>query len=168
MNTHSTGRTVLKTEQLSMLATVVVAFAALAALVLTGQAGIRHDLRALQTDMLAGQAELREDMRAGQVELREEMRAGQAELRKDMRAGQAELRKDMRALRAGQIEIREDLARLGVRLAVVEHRTDAIDTRLVVVERRPGEPPVVSDAPAAGSEPSASRAGPPPRAIPSR
>ena len=70
------GRVALKIEQLSMLATVVVAFAALAALVLTGQAGLRQDLRALQTDVLAGQAELRKDMRvlrAGQVQLREDL-----------------------------------------------------------------------------------------------
>ncbi len=63
----------VKIEQLGILATVVVAFAALAALVLTGQAGIRHDLRALQT-------ELRTEMRAGQTELR----AGQARIREDL------------------------------------------------------------------------------------
>ena len=68
------------------------AFAALAALVLTGQAGIRQDLRALRIDMLAGQADLRNDIRAGQAELRKDMRAGQAELRKDLRAVEAELR----------------------------------------------------------------------------
>ena len=165
----------MKIEQLSMLATVVVAFAALAALVLTGQAGIRQDLRALQTDMLAGQAELREDMLAGQAELREDMRAGQVELRKDMRAGQAELRKDMRALqtglqalRAGQVDLREDLARLGVRLAVVEHRTDAFDSRFVEAERRMVEWHAVADAPDAGADSAVSPAGPPPRAIPSR
>ena len=55
----------MKIEQLSMLATVVVAFVALAALVLTGQAGIRQDLRAMQTDPLVGQAALREEMLAG-------------------------------------------------------------------------------------------------------
>ena len=125
---QSAGRTALKIEQLSVLATVVVAFTALAALVLTGQAGIRQDLRALQTDMRAGQAELR----------------------------------------AGQVQLREDLAALGVRLAVVEHRTDALDTRFAVVERRTVEWPVVSDAPAAGTDPSASSSGPPPRTIPSR
>ena len=94
--------TVLKIEQISVSATVVVAFAALAALILTGQAGIRHDLRALQTDMLAGQAELRKDMWAGQAELRKDMRTGQAELRKDMRASQVELRAGQAELRAGQ------------------------------------------------------------------
>ena len=154
----------MKIEQLSMLATVVVAFAALAALVLTGQAGIRQDLRALQTDMLAGQAELREDMRAGQVELRKDMRAGQAELRKDMRA----LQTGLQALRAGQVDLREDLARLGVRLAVVEHRTDAFDSRFVEAERRMVEWHAVADAPDAGADPAVSPAGPPPRAIPSR
>ena len=134
MNRQSTRRTELKIEQLSMLATVVVAFAALAALVLTGQAGIRQDVRALQTDMLAGQAELRNEMVAGQTGLRKEMQTGQGELRNEMRAGQAELRKDIRALqvemragqaelRAGQAGLREDLEALGVRLAVVEHRT---------------------------------------------
>ena len=154
----------MKIEQLSMLATVVVAFAALAALVLTGQAGIRQDLRALQTDMLAGQAELREDMRAGQVELRKDMRAGQAELRKDMRA----LQTGLQALRAGQVDLREDLARLGVRLAVVEHRTDAFDSRFVEAERRMVEWHAVADAPDAGADSAVSPAGPPPRAIPSR
>jgi hypothetical protein len=184
---QSTRRTELRTEQLSMLATVVVAFAALAALVLTGQAGIRQDLRALQTVMLAGQAELRNEMLAGQAELRKEMQTGQGELgnevqtgqgelRNEMRAGQAELRKDIRALqvemragqaelRAGQAGLREDLEALGVRLAVVEHRTDALDTRFAVVERRMIEWHAVADAPAAGA---ASPAAPPPGAIPFR
>ena len=129
----------MRTEQLSMLATVVVAFAALAALVLTGQAGIRQDVRALQTDMLAGQAELRNEMRAGQAELR-----------------------------AGQAGLREDLEALGVRLAVVEHRTDALDTRFAVVERRMIEWHTVADAPAAGAGSPASPAAPPPGAIPFR
>ena len=88
MTTRLAGRTGLKIDQLSLLATVVLAFTALAALVLTGQAGIREDLRALQAEMLAGQAELRAEMRAGQAELRKEMRDGQAELRKEMRDGQ--------------------------------------------------------------------------------
>ena len=101
--------------------TVVAAFAALAALVLTGQAGLRRDLRAMQTAMLAG--------------LRNEMRAGQARLR-------------------------QDLAALGVRLSVVEHRTDALETRFAGSERRPAERPVASDSPVAGSDPSASLAGP--------
>ena len=147
---QSTGRTALKIEQLSMLATVVVAFAALAALVLTGQAGIRQDLRAIQTDMQAGQAELRKDIRAGQ-----------AELRKDIRAGRAELR-------AGQAELRDDLEALGVRLAVVEHRQDAIETRFAVVERRTVEWPAVSGTSADGSDPSASPAGSPRRTTPFR
>ena len=84
----------MKFEQLSVLTTIVIAFAALAALVLTGQAGIRQDLRALQTDVLAGQADLRKEMRAGQAELR-----------------------------AGQTEIRKDLKSLEVRIAVVEQRS---------------------------------------------
>ena len=96
----------MKTEQLGVLATVVIAFAALATLVLTGQVGLRQDLRALQV----------------------ETRAGQAELRAEMLAGQAELR-------AGQVLIRKDLAALGSRLAVVEHRTDALEARLVVEQR---------------------------------
>ena len=136
----------MKIEQLGMLATVVVAFAALAALVLTGQVGIRQDLRALQTDMLGGQAELREEMRAGQ----------------------AELRKDMRALRAGQVDLRGDLAKLGVRLAVVEHRADAFDSRFEEVERRMVERHVVADTSDAGAASAVSPTGSPPRAIPSR
>ena len=175
----------MKIEQLSVLATVVIAFAALAALVLTGQTGIRQDLRAVQADLLAGQAELRKEMRAGQGELRKEMRAGQGELRKEMRAGQgelgeemragqAELREEMRAgqaelrndirrvhteLRAGQAELREDLESLGVRLAVVEHRADALDTRFAVVERRAVERTADAHSPGDGSDPSASTAG---------
>ena len=141
----------MKIDQLGLLVTLVLAFAALAALVLTGQAGIREDLRALQTDMLAGQVGLRKEMRAGQAELREEMRAGQAELREEMRAGQAELREEMRAgqaeLRAGQIQLREDLAALGVRLAVVEHRTDALEARWAGTERHPTEPCEAVDCP---------------------
>ena len=204
MAVHPARRTALKIEQLSMLATVVVAFAALAALVLTGQASIRQDLRAMQTDTLAGQAALRNEMLTGQAALREEMRAGQAVLREEMRAGQAALREEMLTgqaalreemltgqaalreemltgqaalreemregqfeLRAGQARIREYLAALGLRLAVVEHRTDALETRLAVVERRTAERPVVTDAPATGSDPSASPAGSPPRTIPS-
>ena len=90
----------MKIEQLSVLATVVIAFAALAALVLTGQTGIRQDLRAVQADLLAGQAELRKEMRAGQAELRNDIRRVHTELR------------------AGQAELREDLESLGVRFAV--------------------------------------------------
>ena len=59
----------MRIDQLSLLATVVLAFTALSALVLTGQAGIREDMRALQAAMLAGQAELR----TGQAELREDL-----------------------------------------------------------------------------------------------
>ena len=150
----------LKIEQLSLLTTVVIAFAALAALVLTGQAGIRQDLRAFHATLLAGQVELRKDMRAGQAELRKDMRAGQAELRNDLRAveaglraGQAELRQDMKAgqnelrkdlraveaeLRAGQTGIRKDLKSLEVRLAVVEQRTAGLS----------GDPGASADEPA--------------------
>ena len=141
----------MKLDQLSLLATVVLAFTALAALVLTGQAGIREDMRALQVEMLAGQTELRAEMRAIRAELREEMRAGQAELREEMRAGQAELRKEMRAgqaeLRAGQVQIREDLAALGARLAVVEHRTDGLEARLAATEQPAAEPCEGADCP---------------------
>ena len=122
MAARPVGGTALKLDQLSLLATTVLAFSALAALVLTGQAGIREDMRSLQAAMLAGQAELREEMRAGQAELREEMRAGQAELR------------------AGQVQIREDLAALGARLAVVEHRVDRLEARLAATEQPAAEP----------------------------
>ena len=130
----------MKLDQLSLLATVVLAFTALAALVLTGQAGIREDMRALQAEMLAGQAELRAEMRAGQAELRAEMRAGQAELRAEMRAGQTELR-------AGQVQIREVVAALGGRLAVVEHRTDTLEDRLAATEPPATEPCEGADCP---------------------
>ena len=108
---------------------MVLAFTALAALVLTGQAGIREDMRALRAAMLAGQAELRAEMLAGQAELRKEMRAGQAELR------------------AGQVQIREDLAALGARLAVVEHRTDILEARLAATEQPAAEPCEGADCP---------------------
>ena len=119
----------MKLDQLSLLATVVLAFTALAALVLTGQAGIREDMRALQAEMLAGQAELRAEMRAGQAELRAEMRAGQTELR------------------AGQVQIREVVAALGGRLAVVEHRTDTLEDRLAATEPPATEPCEGADCP---------------------
>lgn len=174
----------MKLEQLSIHATVVVAFASLAALVLTGQAGIQQDLRALQAAMLAGQTELREEMRAGQAELREEMRAGQAELREEIRAGQAALREEMRAgqaalreeiragqteLRAGQVELREDLEGLGVRLAVEEHRSEALGDRFAVLERHDDKPRVDTEI-HAGSHSSAPPVAdlPPPRTQPSR
>ena len=128
----------MKIEHLSVLATVVVAFAASTALILNGQSELRRD-------MWAGQSEIRKDMRAGQSELRKDMRAGQAELRKDMRAGQAELHKDLRAveaeLRAGQTEIRKDLK--------------SIDVRLAVVEQRPPRSPAGTGAPGAGPAPTA-------------
>ena len=111
----------MKIEQISLLATLVLAFAALAALVLSAQAGIREDLRAVRIDMRAGQAELREEMLAGQAELRKEMRAGHAELR------------------AGQIQLREDLAALGTRLAMVEHRTDRLESRFAALVPRSTE-----------------------------
>lgn len=140
MAARPVGGTALKLDQLSLLATTVLAFSALAALVLTGQAGIREDMRALRTAMLAGQAELRAEMLAGQAELRKEMRAGQAELREEMQAGQAELR-------AGQVQIREDLAALGARLAVVEHRTDNLESRLAATEQPAAEPCEGADCP---------------------
>ena len=130
----------MKIGHLSVLATVVVAFAASTALILNGQSELRRDMWAgqaeIRKDMRAGQAELREGMRTGQAELRagqagirKEMQAIQAELRQEMKAGQIELRKDLRAveaeLRAGQAGIREDLKSLEVRIAVVEQRTAA-------------------------------------------
>ena len=53
----------MKIEYLSVLATVVVAFAASTALILNGQFG-------LSRDMWAGESEIGKDMRAGQAELR--------------------------------------------------------------------------------------------------
>ena len=149
MTSQSAGRTALKIEHLSVLATVVVAFSASTALILSGQSELRRDMWAGQSeirkDMRAGQAELRKDMRtgqaelrAGQAELRKEMQAGQAELRKEMRAGQAELRKEMQA---GQAGIREDLKSLDARLAVVEQRTAGLSAE--------------TDASAAGAAPAA-------------
>ena len=138
MTSQSAGRTALKIEHLSVLATVVVAFSASTALILSGQSELRRDMWAGQSeirkDMRAGQAELRKDMRTGQAELR----AGQAELRKEMRAGQAELRKEMQA---GQAGIREDLKSLDARLAVVEQRTAGLSAE--------------TDASAAGAAPAA-------------
>jgi len=112
----------LKLEQISLLATLVLAFAALAALVLSGQAGIREDVRALRIDMQAGQESLRQEMQAGQLQLREEIRAGQAELR------------------AGQLQLREDLAAFGTRLAVVEYRTGKLESRFAGTDPRSAEP----------------------------
>ena len=127
MTSQSTGRTALKIEHLSVLATVVVALSASTALILSGQSELRRD-------MWAGQSEIRKDMRAGQAELRKDMRTGQAELR----AGQVELRKEMRA---GQAGIREDLKSLDARLAVVEQRTAGLSAE--------------TDASAAGAAPAA-------------
>ena len=127
MTSQSTGRTALTIEHLSVLATVVVAFSASTALILSGQSELRRD-------MWAGQSEIRKDMRAGQAELRKDMRTGQAELR----AGQAELRKEMQA---GQAGIREDLKSLDARLAVVEQRTAGLSAE--------------TDASAAGAAPAA-------------
>ena len=149
MTSQSTGRTALKIEHLSVLATVVVAFSASTALILSGQSELRRDMwagqselrkdmRAGQAELRAGQAELRKEMQAGQAELRKEMQAGQAELRKEMRAGQAELRKEMQA---GQAGIREDLKSLDARLAVVEQRTAGLSAE--------------TDASAAGAAPAA-------------
>ncbi len=97
MAVHPARRTALKIEQLSVLATVVVAFAALAALVLTGQAGLRQDLRAMQADTLAAQAELR----AGQIRIREDLAA--------------------LGVRLAVVEYRTDV--IETRLAVVKRRT---------------------------------------------
>ena len=139
----------MKIEQLGLVATVVIAFAALAALVLTGQAGIRQDLRTSHATLLAGQVELRKEIKSLETELRKEINSLEIELRKeiksletelrkeirsvetglrkDMRAGQAELRNDLHTveaeLRAGQAGIRKDLKSVEVRLAVVEQRT---------------------------------------------
>ena len=161
----------MKIEHLSVLATVVVAFAASTALILNGQSELRRD-------MWAGQAEIRKDMRAGQSELRKDMRAGQAELRKDMRAGQAELRKDMRAgqaelserietgqaelnkrIEAGQAELNEriEAGQIDLRAGQAEIRKDlkSLEVRLAVIERRPSGPPAESGASAAGAAPTA-------------
>lgn len=91
-------RRFMKIEHLSVLATVVVAFAASTALILNGQSELRRD-------MWAGQAETWKDMRVGQAGLREAIRAVEAELH------------------AGQAGIRKDLKSLDVRIAVVEQRT---------------------------------------------
>ena len=123
----------MKLEQISLLATLVLAFAALAALVLSGQAGIREDVRALRIDMQAGQESLRTEMQAGQESLRAEMQAGQESLRAEMRAGQAELR-------AGQLQLREDLTAFGARLAVVEYRTGKLESRFAGTAPRSAEP----------------------------
>ena len=112
----------LKADQLTLLVTVVLAFSALAALVLTGQAGIREDMRALRAEMQVGQSELRAEMRAMEEGLRKEMRAGQAELR------------------AGQVQIREDLAVLGARLSVVEHRTDTLESEWAAMAAKETQP----------------------------
>ena len=100
----------MKIEQLSVLATVVIAFAALAALALNGQAGVREDLRALRGDMLRGQTELRREIQAVEVELR-----------------------------AGQTEIRRDLKSLEVRFAVVEQHSHPLpaDTGTSTVDPSP-------------------------------
>ena len=98
----------MKIEQLSVLTMVVIAFAALAALVLTGQSGIRQALRAIQTDLLAGQAELRKDLRAVEAELR-----------------------------TGQSRIRNDLNAPEVRLAAVERRTAGLSREPGASEAEP-------------------------------
>ena len=149
----------MKTEHLTLLATVVIAFAALAALVLTGQAGLRQDLRAVQTAMLEGQAELRKDIRTGQVQLQAvetQLQAVQTQIHQ-LQAGQDRLR-------AGQDRLREDLSALGGRLSVVEHRTDALETRFAAVEQRTFDRPAAAGTPASGSDPSASPIGRPPDA----
>ncbi len=141
----------MKIDQLGLLVTVVLAFSAPASLALTGQAGIREDMRAPQAGMLAEQSELRAEVRAGQAELGEAIRAGQAELRvgqaglrEETRSGQAELRAGQKELReemgAGRAGLREELAVFGMRLAVVEHRTDALESRLEASGRPEPEP----------------------------
>lgn len=71
----------MKIEQVSLLTTVVIAFAALAALVLTGQAGIREDLRMSHAALQAGQTELRRDIKAMETALRREIKAMETALR---------------------------------------------------------------------------------------
>ncbi len=155
MATRCTERTALKIEHLSLMATVVIAFAALAALVFTGQAGIREDLRISLATLHAGQDELRRDIKAVETELRKDMRAGRAELRKDLRsveaelrAGQAEIRKEMQAIqaelrremKAGQAELHADfrVVEAELRAGQVGIRKDlkAVEVRLAVVEQR--------------------------------
>ena len=69
MDTRSTEPTALKIEELGTLATVVVASAALAVPALTAQAELRGELRAIHTDMRAGQGRLRQDPAALGVQL---------------------------------------------------------------------------------------------------
>ena len=148
----------MKIEHLSILATVVVAFAASTALILNGQSELRRDMWAgqaeIRKDMRAGQAELRKDLRTVEAELRKdlraveaELRAGQAEIRKEMQAIQAELRKEMKAgqaeLRADQAGIRKNMKGLEVRLAVVEQRTAGL----------PDEPGASASEPAPAASP---------------
>ena len=63
----------MKIEHLSVLATVVVAFAASTALILNGQSELRRD-------MLAGQAEIRKDLKSLEVRLAvvEQRRSGRS------------------------------------------------------------------------------------------
>ena len=93
----------LKIGQIGLLATPVLAFAALAALVPTGPAG------------------LREGLGAGQAEPREEMQARRAELR----AGQIQLRGDLAALGVRLAVVEHGTDALEARLAAAEHHPTA-------------------------------------------
>ena len=106
MAPRSTRRTILKIEQLSLLATVVIAFAAVAALVLTGQAGIRQDLRTSHATLLAGQVELRGDIKAVETGLRKEIKSVKTELRKEIKSVETELRKEIKSV---ETELRKEI-----------------------------------------------------------
>ena len=159
MASRSTRWTILKIDQLSLLATVVVAFAALAALVLTGQAGIRQDLRTSHATLLAGQVELRKEIKSVETELRKEIKAVETELRKEIKAVETELRKEIKSLetelrkeirsvetglrkdmRAGQVELRNDIhtveSELRAGQAGIRKDLKSVEVRLAVVEQR--------------------------------
>ena len=109
---------------------------ALAALMLTGYAGLRADLRALQGDMNTLGRDLRGEMSVLASELRGEMQALASELRGEMQVLASELRGEMsvlgRDLRSELGAVRDDVA--GLREEVGDLRRDVATLREEVEE----------------------------------
>lgn len=125
----------LTSETLSILGVGI----ALAALMLTGYAGLRADLRDLRGELIDYRAEtyalaqsLRGEMNALAGELRGEMHALATELRGEMRALARDLRAELGAIREDVAGLREEVGDLRRDVATLREEVETIKAETVI------------------------------------
>jgi len=118
------------TAVLSVGATLLAAFIALAGLILVSTGRVadeaRDDRQTLRAEAHAESEDLRAEMRANREDLRVEIRANREELRTEMQTLRRELRAEMRAFRAEAQADRIAFAREITRLAERQGRLDGV------------------------------------------